>query len=88
MILLHNLFKFSLPVSEMVNIYILYIRSIVETSAVVWHSAITQAESNQIERVQKAALRIILNNEYDDYMSALQTTGLETLSDRRTILCK
>ena len=88
MILLHNLFKFSLPVSEMVNIYILYIRSILETSAVVWHSAITQTETYQIERVQKVALRIILGSEYEDYSSALKTTGLQTLSDRRTFLCK
>ena len=51
MVLLHNLFDFGLPVSEMVNIYILYIRSILETSAVVWHSSITQAESYEIERV-------------------------------------
>ena len=39
MVLLHNLFDFGLPITEMINIYILYIRSILESSAVVWHSS-------------------------------------------------
>ena len=72
----------------MVNIYILYIRSILETSAVVWHSSITQAETSEIERVQKVALRIILGGEYEDYKKALNISGLQTLSDRRIALCK
>ena len=88
MVILHNLFDFGLPVSEMVNIYILYIRSILETSAVVWHSSITQAETSEIERVQKVALRIILGGEYEDYKKALNISGLQTLSDRRIALCK
>ena len=44
MIILHNLFKFSLPMQEMITIYILYIRFILESSAVVWHSSITKSE--------------------------------------------
>ena len=47
MVLLHNLFDFGLPMTEMINIYILYIRSILESSAVVWHSSITQSEERQ-----------------------------------------
>ena len=57
---------------EMLEIYTLYIRSILESSAVVWHSSITQAEVIQIERVQKVALRIILRDEYENYSQALQ----------------
>ena len=38
MIILHNLFNFVLPVDELIQIYILYIRSLVEHSAVVWHN--------------------------------------------------
>ena len=36
MVILHRLGKFSLPISDLVNIYILYIRSVLEQSAVVW----------------------------------------------------
>ena len=88
MILLHNLFDFGLPMTEMIDIYILYIRSIVESSAVVWHSSITKSEEMKIERIQKTALRIILASEYQNYEQALQTTGLQTLKERRGVLCK
>ena len=88
MIILHNLFEFSLPTSELINIYILYIRSVLESSAVIWHSSITKTEEIQIERVQKTALKIILADEYEDYPTALSMTGLNTLSERRKILCK
>ena len=82
MVLLQNLFYFGLPVSEMVNIYILYTQSILETTAVVRHSLITQAETYEIERIQKVAPQIILGVEYEDYTAAIITTGLQALSDR------
>ena len=86
MIILHKLFEFNLPAEEMVNIYILFIRSMLEYSCVVWHSSITEEENISIERVQKTALRIILNEHYSDYTSALELSGLETLCERRTQL--
>ena len=64
MIILKNLFHFNLPIEEMIDIYYLYIRSVVEQSAVVWHSSLTKGEQLDIERVQKVALRIILKDEY------------------------
>ena len=88
MLILHKLFEFNLPVAEMINIYILYIRSILETSAVVWHSSISQAEEMELERVQKVALRIILDDQYDNYLQALLATGLPSLKERRKVLCK
>ena len=63
MIMLHKLFEFNLPVEDMLEIFILYIRSILESSAVVWHSSITQGEEMEPERVQKLALRIILDGD-------------------------
>ena len=59
MTILQNLFKFSVPLEDLVMIYILYIRSVVENSAVVWHSSLTQGQVLEIERVQKVALWII-----------------------------
>ena len=88
MIILHNLFKFSLPMQEMITIYILYIRSILESSAVVWHSSITKSEEIKLERVQKTALKIILDGDYVNYSTALILSGLQTLSERRSFLCK
>ena len=83
MIILHNLFCFNLPTEEMIEIYILYIRSLVENSAVVRHSSLTVGEELAIERIQKFSLRIIMEDKYLDYSNALETTGLETLKERR-----
>ena len=58
----------------------------VEYCCVVWHSSITEEERNSIERVQKTALRIILKEDYVDYRSALEMTGLESLHERRAQL--
>ena len=87
MIILKNLFHFNLPIEEMIDIYYLYIRSVVEQSAVVWHSSLTKGEQLDIERVQKVALRIILKDEYTGYSDALEMTGIETLKARRGKLC-
>ena len=88
MIMLHKLYEFSISIEDILEIYILYIRSILESSAVVWHSSITQAEQLAIERVQKVALRIILDTNYVCYENALKFSGLQSLYDRRTTLCK
>ena len=83
MVILHNLFQFNMPIMELLNIYILYIRSLVEQSSVVWHSSITQDECLEIERVQKIALRIIMGQNYVTYENALCITGIMTLKERR-----
>ena len=76
-----------LSLQNLINIYVLYIRSVVEYSSVVWHSSLTQEDSNSLERVQKTALRIILQDKYEDYSHALKLVGLVTLFERREKLC-
>ena len=88
MLMLHKLSEFEVPIEDMLNIYVLYIRSIVENSAVVWHSSLTTLEETELERVQKVALRIILKENYENYGNSLHLTGLPTLQDRRFQLCK
>ena len=88
MIILQNLYKFSVPLEDLIDIYKLYIRSVLENSAVVWHSSLTQGQSLEIERVQKVALRIILKSDYICYENALEIASLPTLCDRRIQLCK
>ena len=58
--LLRKVSKFTVSKDERKHIYVLYIRSILEQSCVVWHSSLTQENSEDLERVQKAAVRIIL----------------------------
>ena len=40
-----------------------------------------------LERVQKNALKIIMQDKYQDYGSALEKLNLESLYDRRERLC-
>ena len=52
-----------------------------------WQSSLTLADKLKIERVQKAALHIILGPDYISYVNALGNTDLLTLEDRRVQLC-
>ena len=87
MSILHKLGQFSLPAEDMINIYVLYIRSVLEQSSVVWNSSITKGEQLDIERVQKCALRIILKEDYHSYAQAPLKSGLVSLVERRELLC-
>ena len=79
MMIIKKLIQFNVPLAELVQIYILYIRSVVEQSAVVWHASITTGEQKDLERIQKVALRLILGENYTTYNEALKQTGLDTL---------
>ena len=85
--LLRKVASFGTSHEELTNIYILFIRSHLEQSAVVWHSSLTENNRNDLERVQKTAFKIILGDKYRSYDLALQKLGLETLHDRRKSLC-
>ena len=65
--LLHKLVEFGIPQSDLINIYILYVRSILEQLCQVWHSSLTLDNFQDLKRVQKTALRIILKHEYLNY---------------------
>ena len=65
----------------------LYIRSILEQSCQVWHSSLTIENSLDLERVQKNAFKIILQEKYFSYNNALSITKFQTLYERRETLC-
>ena len=48
-------------------IYVSFIRSLLEQSCTVWHSGLTQENTNDLERVQKCALKIILKDSFKNY---------------------
>ena len=85
--ILRKLSSFKAPISDMKQIFIVYIRSILEQSSNVWHSGLTVQNENDLERVQKVALKIILKDKYQTYESALNLLDLETLKERRNNLC-
>ena len=85
--LLQKLVTFSVPVEYLINIYILYIRSIVEQSCQVWHSSLTLENVQDLERIQKNALKIILQEDYQNNGNALNLTGLKPRFERRNEVC-
>ena len=72
---------------DLLDIYVLFIRSIIEYCSVVFHSSLTKEQSNKLERIQKTCLKVILANDYVDYETALRVCGLETLNKRRESKC-
>ena len=72
---------------DLLDIYVLYIRSIAEYCSVAFHSSLTIEQSEKLERIQKTCLRVILGDMYVDYSSALEMSGLDKLSSRRESRC-
>ena len=87
MSLLTKLKDVGVKTEDLLDIYILFIRSCTEYCAAVFHSRLTLEQSYKLERIQKVCLRIILGEMYVDYESALEMCGLTLLSERREDRC-
>ena len=84
--LLRRVASFGTDIQDLKTIYILFVRSQLEQSSVVWHSSLTEQQKNDLERVQKSALKIILGPKYESYKKALEILDLEPLDQRRDYL--
>ena len=85
--LLRRVASFGTSEEDLKNIYILFIRSQLEQSAVVWHSSLTEENKNDLERIQRSALKIIKRGRYKSYRKSLEELNLDTLEERRETLC-
>ena len=85
--LLRKLSSFNAPQRDLLLVYKVFIRSILEHSSNVWHSGLTLENETDLERVQKIAMKIILKDKYISHENALITLELETLKERREYLC-
>jgi hypothetical protein len=63
--LLRRVASFGTPAEDLKIIYTLFIRSVLEQAATVWHSSLTQDNINDLERVQKTAVTVILQENYN-----------------------
>ena len=84
--LLRRVASFGTAIEDLKNIYILFVRSQLEQSCVVWHSSLTEQQKSDLERVQKSALRIILGSRYENHKKALDVLNMDTLEKRREYL--
>jgi hypothetical protein len=72
---------------DLLDVYILFIRSLTEYCSVVWHSSLTLEDINMLERVQKICLKVILGEMYVNYEAALEMCNIQTLYKRREDRC-
>ena len=85
--LIRNIKKFGATAQELVHLWIIFCRSVLEQSCVLWHSTLTQENIDDLERTQKTFAKLVLQNQYSSYKEALIKLNLLTLSDRRQHLC-
>ena len=74
--------------SKLIDVYMKQVRSVVELAVPAWHPGLTISETVDIERVQRAALHIIMGWSYTSYNIALKHFNLDTLQARRVKLCE
>ena len=85
---LHNTAAaFTSSTNDLKNIYLTFIRSVLEQSAVVWNCSLSKTNKKYIERVQKAAVKVILGKTYTTYKKGLKYLNLYTVDRRRENLC-
>ena len=63
------------------------IRSVLESTCVVYHSMLTLENTHDIERNQKIVIKIILQGRYSEYHHGCLLLGISTLHQRRVKLC-
>ena len=85
--LLNAAASFTSARQDLKNIYTTFVRSVLEQSSVVWHSSLSSENRKDLERLQKTAVRIILGKTYNNYKQGLKMLNLQTLNQRRKMLC-
>ena len=81
--MLHIATKFTRNKSHLVHIFKTFIRSRLEYASTLWHSSLTLSNRNDIERIQKSAMKVIFKNDYQGYEKSLKILKMEMLQDRR-----
>ena len=83
--ILRVLCRGGVEINDLITIYTVLIRTLLEYYCVVWHHALPSYLSQELERIQKRALKIIVPAL--SYSEALQVLNLRTLDERRNELC-
>ena len=86
--LLRRLQPLGLSTSDLFDVYVKEIRSILEYAVPVWHFSITKKEASEIEGIQKIAFRMILGQSYRSYVDACAQLGTVSLKERRLTICQ
>ncbi len=68
---------------HLMHLFKTQVRGCLEYCSTVWHSGLTDSDCKDIERVQKAAMRVIMGKRYEGYEEALKFMKLDSLRERR-----
>ena len=69
--LLRGVQSFGASREEMVHLWILFCRSVLEQSCVVWGTSLTQENIEDLERAQKTFTKMVLKDKFKGYEDAL-----------------
>ena len=83
---LRTLKRNGVPVADLRSVYCYFIRPLLEYACPVWHSSLTCTLNNQLEGIQRRALRIIYPQM--SYKDSITQFNLPTLYDRPELLCE
>ena len=78
-----KLSKAGIHPKDIIHFFNVKIRSVLESSCPVFHSMITKEQSNDVERLQKILLRILLKDRYTSYEQECKYFAILTLEQRR-----
>ena len=81
--MLHIASKFTRNKSHLEHIFKTFIRSRLEYASTVWHNSLTVSNRNDIERIQKSAMKVIFKDDYQSYEKSLKVLKMEKLHERR-----
>ena len=88
MALIRSMKAFGATTEELVHMWVLMCRSVLEQSCILWHTSLTLENIEDLERTQKTFAKLVLRNNYKTYDEALIKLNLLSLPERRTRLCK
>ncbi len=81
--MLHIASKFTRNKAHLEHIFKTFVRSRLEYASALWHSSLTVSNRNDLERIQKSAMKVIFKNDYLGYEKSLKSLKMEKLHDRR-----
>ena len=81
--MLHKFSKLTKNKLHLMHIFKSQVRGNLEYCSTLWHSSLTESDCNDIERVQKAAMKVILGTRYQGYEEALKFMKIDSLRERR-----
>ena len=72
---------------DLITVFKLFIRSTLEYNSVAFHSSLSSQQEDALERCQSVCLRVILQDSYISYSSALEMAGAEISKAIRETRC-